>query len=277
MSHLVRPGQNPKRPIDITIGSAGWKFLTFSVVALHRGETISFNSAAQELAIVPLSGRVHADVSGEHFELARRGVFVEMPQVLYSPPRRELQFRATTACEFAIGGAPAEGHYPARLIQPREIRSEIRGGFSATRQVNHLLSHPLPAERLILFEVVVPGGHWAGWPPHCHDGFGHSPYLEETYFFRLDPPHAFGFHRNWTIDRNFDETFTVCDGDVVLVSEGFHSTAAAPNSRLYFLNYLAGDLYDQTRGTAPFDEPNYAWIKQDWNANRVELPLYQTE
>lgn len=274
MNHLIKPRPDCTQPVTITTASAGWSFLTFSIVALDEGESISLNSAEQELAIVPLSGQLEADVSGERFAFGRQGVFVELPQVLYSPPRRELQIRAASRCEFAIGGAPAEGRYPTRLIQTSEIRQEIRGGGSATRQVHHLLSHPLPAEHLILYEVVVPGGHCAGWPPHCHDGYGDSPYLEETYYFRTDPPHAFGFHRNWTVDRHFDETFTVHDGDVVLVTRGFHSTVAAPNSRLYFLNYLAGDLQDERRGTPPFDEPQYAWIKQDWNANRTELPLY---
>ena len=50
-----------------------------------------------------------------------------------------------------------------------------------------MLAHPLPAERLILYEVYVPRGGWSGWPPHCHDGYEGSPYLEETYYFRLDP------------------------------------------------------------------------------------------
>jgi 5-deoxy-glucuronate isomerase len=277
MTHLLRPGQNSTRPIEITVESAGWKFLTFGIVALKRGETASFNSGGRELAVVPLSGRLNADVSGKQLEIGRRGVFIDLPQILYAPPGSELRIRAATDCEFAIGGAPAHGRYPARVIRPREIRSEIRGGGSATRQVNHLLSHPLPAERLILYEVVVPGGHWAGWPPHCHDGYGNSPYLEETYYFRIDPSHAFGFHRNWTIDCSFDETFTVHDGDVVLVTRGFHSTVAAPNSRLYFLNYLAGDLYDEARATPPFDEPSYAWIKQDWNANRTDLPLHKAD
>ena len=36
------------------------------------------------------------------------------------------------------------------------MKQEVRGGGVAVRQVNHILAHPLPAERLILFEVYVP-------------------------------------------------------------------------------------------------------------------------
>ena len=50
------------------------------------------------------------------------------------------------------------------------------------------VGEPLPAEHLILYEVYVPRGTWAGWPPHRHDGVQGSPYLEEVYYFRLDRP-----------------------------------------------------------------------------------------
>ena len=42
------------------------------------------------------------------------------------------------------------------------MKKEFRDGGAARRQVNHVLAAPLPAERLILFEVYVPGGAWFG-------------------------------------------------------------------------------------------------------------------
>ena len=175
--------------------------------------------------------------------------------------------------EFAVGAAPAAGKYPARLFSPDEIRSEVRGGGAARRQVNHILSHPMPAERLILFEVYVPGGAWSGYPPHCHDGYGGSEHLDETYYFRTDPANGLALHRNYRRDVDFDEIFPVRDTDLVLVTQGFHSTAAAPGSNLYFLNYLAGELIDDARKTPPFDDPDYAWLKDNYSANLMQLPL----
>ena len=109
----------------------------------------------------------------------------------------------------------------------------------------------------------MPGGNWSGWPPHCHDRYEGSPFLEETYYFRTDPDYGFGMHRNYRVDTDFDEIFPVYNGELVLVTQGFHSTAAAPNCNLYFLNYLAGELLDEGRGTPPFDDPAFAWIKDD--------------
>ena len=52
-----------------------------------------------------------------------------------------------------------------------------------------------------------------------------------------------------------------------------YSTAAAPNFNLYFLNYLAGELLDEARATPPFDDPALAWLKNDWAANPMPLPV----
>jgi 5-deoxy-glucuronate isomerase len=152
------------------------------------------------------------------------------------------------------------------------MKTEVRGGGGATRQVNHILAHPLPAERLILYEVYVPRGKWSGWPPHCHDGYEGSPYLEETYYFRFDPPNGWGMHRNYRLDSDFDEAFSVVDRDVVMVTQGFHSSAAAPGNHMYFLNYLAGTPRNDERAIPPFFQPEYRWIDGNWDVDAMILP-----
>lgn len=273
MEHLIRPNLNEIVKIDVTPESAGWDSLSFKVVSLKKGQSFRQQTGGNEVALAPLAGKGNAEVGGKQFDLARKGVFTEMAHVLYVPPGHDISVQADADFEFALGGAPAQGKYPLRLFIPAEMKSEVRGGGSSMRQVNHILAHPLPAERLILFEVYVPGGNWSGWPPHCHDRFEGSPYLEETYYFRTNPDYGFGIHRNYRVDTDFDETLPVYDGDLVLVTQGFHSTAAAPNCNLYFLNYLAGDLLDETRATPPFDDPAFAWIKTDWEANPMSLPI----
>lgn len=275
--HLIRPQSDSTVMIDVTPQSAKWDYLSFKVLSLKAGERYTHSTADTEIAVVPLVGQGTFQVGDQQFEVTRKSVFTEMPHLLYVPPGHELTIQAKTDFEVAFGGAPAEGKYPVRLFTPSEMKSELRGGGSATRQVCHVLAHPLPAERLILFEVYVPGGNWSGWPPHCHDGFGGSAYLEETYYFRTDPDYGFGMHRNYRTDNDFDEILPVYNGDLVLVTQGFHSTAAAPNCNIYFLNYLAGELRDDNRGTPPYDDPAFAWIKDDWNANAVNLPLVKPE
>lgn len=275
MTHLIKSNNEQQVVMDITPESANWQYLSYRVLQLKKGESYTHATEGTEIALVPLSGAGDLAVGGQTFSVARAGVFKELPHVLYVPPRHELTVTATDDFEFAIGGAPAEGKYPLRLFAPSEIKTEIRGGGAATRQVNHILAHPLPAERLILFEVYVPGGAWSGYPPHCHDGFGGSGYLEETYYFRMEPENGFGFHRNYRVDTDFDETFTVHNKECVLVTQGFHSTAAAPGSNIYFLNYLAGELLDDARGTPPYDDPQYGHLRGNLDNAGMSLPIVE--
>ncbi len=273
MNHHLHPNLNSQLRLVVTPESAGWRTLSFSALALPMGQTLTHDTGNTEVALVPLAGRGRVTVAGQTYALARASVFDGKPHVLYAPPGTRLVVEAESDFEFALGGAPAEGRYPVRLFRPEEMKSEMRGGGSALRQVNHILAAPLPAERLILFEVYVPGGTWSGWPPHCHDGFGGSPYLEEIYYYRFQPEYGFGVHRNYRRDTDFDETFGVRHGDAVLVTQGFHPTGATPGSNMYFLNYLAGDLLDEARGTPPLDDADFAWMKQDWDGQRLVLPI----
>lgn len=275
--HKLSSVPGPGELLKVTPETAGWDVLDFSVVELAAGETWATETESREVAVVPQRGDFLASVGDQRFSMGRTGVFDEMAPVLYLPPGTRLEIASDAGAEFAVGGAPAEGKYPVRLIEPHEMKTEVRGGGGATRQVNHILAHPLPAERLILYEVYVPRGKWSGWPPHCHDGYEGSPYLEETYYFRFDPPNGWGMHRNYRVDNDFDEAFSVTDRDVVMVTQGFHSSAASPGNHMYFLNYLAGTPVDEERAIPPFFQPEYRWIDGNWDQDPMDLPTVSAE
>ncbi|MEM7092995.1 MAG: 5-deoxy-glucuronate isomerase [Actinomycetota bacterium] len=263
--HIYRPSGGSGVQFAVTPDSAGWQYLSFSVVSLAAGEAFASELADQETAIVPLSGSGTLTAGGETYQVSRTSVFAQMPEVLYLPPGVAVQATTDGAFEFSIGSAPAEGLYPQRLFTPPEMKTEMRGGGAAYRQICHVLAPPIPAERLILYEVYVPRGTWSGWAPHCHDGYDGSPYLEEVYWFKLDPSEGFAMHRNWRVDEPFDETLVLNDGDCALVTKGYHSSVACPGSNMYFLNYLAGELVDSQRTTPPCFHDDFTWIDEAWD------------
>jgi len=273
MNHHLKSNYEEMCVLDVTPESAGWDYLSFSIINLKGKQAYFHTTHDTEIALVPLSGAGKVQVADKNFSLSRSDVFAQKPQVLYAPPGYDLAITTEDRFEFALGGAPATGKYPLRLFMPNEIKSEVRGGGAARRQVNHILAHPLPAERLILYEVYVPGGAWSGYPPHCHDGYGGSAHLDETYYFRIEPQNGVALHRNYRVDTDFEEIFAVKNTDLVLVTQGFHSTAAAPGSNIYFLNYLAGELLNDDRQIPPYDDPDYAWLKADYTSNLMQLPV----
>lgn len=273
-NHLIKPDDRHVEIMRITPASAKWNYLSFTVVKLKAGERYEIDTFGNEVALVPLKGVAMGRVDGINYNLSRKNMWEAMPNVLYAPPRKVVRVSAESAFEFAYGGAPAVGRYPVRLFKPSEQEVVIRGDGMAKRQVNFTLQHPLPAERLILFEVYVSGGMYSGWPPHCHDGFAGSPYLEETYYYRIDPQEdGYALHRNYRIDNDFDEVFTVRDGECVLVTEGFHPVAVPPGNRVYFLNYLAGELQDEDRAKPPYDDPAWADMKNNYMRNEMTYPI----
>jgi 5-deoxy-glucuronate isomerase len=260
------------RGVSVTVGEAGWRFLDFAVHVLGHGESEKLLHPGREVALVLLEGQVHVKTGHGSFHLARRDVFSEPPHVLYVPPSEQVVVEALDEACFSIGGAPAQGRYPLRLFKPEDMRAELRGGGAAIRQVNYLLAAPLPAERLILYEVIAERGTWCGWPPHCHDGHDGSPYLEETYYFRFDREEGYALHRNYRVGTDFDEIFVAGDGDLVLITEGYHTTVVMPGAHMYFLNYLAGELTDQDRVRPPCFDQRHTWITCDWTAGARRLP-----
>ena len=263
--------------IHVTPENAGWDFLSFAVIELQPGESYQARLDDQETALVPLSGAGTVACGDQTFALSRASVFTEMPSIAYAPPRTDITVTvaetAARSFEFAIGSAPADGRYPIRLIEPHQMKRELRGGGQAYRQVNHVLAPPIDAERLILYEVYVPRGTWSGWAPHCHDGRDGSPYLEEVYYFNLEPDTGFVLQRNWRDDEDFDESFAARHGEAVLVTKGYHSSVACPSSHMMFLNFLAGELYDNERTVPPCFDPVFTWIQDDWDHHAWHLPV----
>ena len=250
---LLRKGFDP-----VTPETAGWRWLSFRV----ESGPFAAETASEEVALVPLSGRCRVEAEGEAWELGgRASVFEGMPWALYLP--RDTPYRAEVEGEVAICGARCERRREPVLVRPEDAEIEVRGAGNATRQINHIVKPEFPAERLLVVEVFTPSGNWSSYPPHKHDE-DRPPdevVLEETYYFRTAKPEAFAVQRLYSPRHGLDVTATVRDGDLMLVPYGYHTTAAAHGYDLYYLNALAGER----RSMAAADDPDLAWIRAAWD------------
>ena len=246
-SLLIKPDLAPAAPHvhRITPESAGWRYVGFEVYDLAPGPTLARSLPGREQCLVLLSGRVAVRVGDQDFGTIglRESPFEGKPFAVYAPPRVTVSVTAATACELAVGSAPAEGRLAPRVIRPEEMGEEVRGVGTNTRYIRNVLPASAPAECLQVVEVVTPGGHWSSYPPHKHDSdSAGETQLEETYYHRLARPGGFAFQRVYTHDRTLDETMTVEDRDVVLVPRGYHPVSAAHGFDLYYLNVMAGPV-----------------------------------
>jgi 5-deoxy-glucuronate isomerase len=251
----------------------GYQYLAFEAVKLASGGHHEDETADRELAIVALGGRCSvASSKGEWQNVgARAHVFDGRPHTLYLPPDTSFRITTETGCDLALCYSKAEEEHQARLVTPEEVQVEIRGGGNATRQIHHMIRPEFPAHRLLVVEVYTPAGNWSSYPPHKHDVHNppHEVDLEEIYYYRIARPEGYAIQKVYTADRRIDATLTVRDGELVLVPEGYHPVVAAHGYDVYYLNALAGSA----RSMAASDDPDYAWVRQEWREKDPRLPL----
>ena len=269
MKRIYSSDQTGQVLLDITPEIAGWKYISFRVVRLAEGKTLEADTASNEAVIVPLGGRGRLSFDGNTEALIRNDLFRELADIVYLPPRTKYRVEATGTFEFAVGGAPAEGRLPARIIRKEEIATNVRGAANAARGVSTLLDSDDIAERLTVYEIHTPSGNWSSFPPHRHDTRNNSSYHEETYYYRLQPTDGFAIQRIYTRDTELDVALPVHDGDVVLIHEGYHPVVKAPGTNAYYLNFLAGDV----RKITAVNDPHYDWITKDWKGKPIEIPI----
>jgi 5-deoxy-glucuronate isomerase len=251
------------RVLAVTPESAGWKYVGFEVRRLAAGQQVTLTAAGKETCVVVLTGTADVQVGDLSFLGlgGRKSVFEDAPPgAVYAPAGSRIGIRAGGEAEIALCTAPAAAAGKPRALSGDRMPQEIRGEGSNRRLVRNVLPETEPAERLLVVEVITPGGHWSSYPPHKHDT--DTPpaetQLEETYYHRLDPPQGFAFQRVYTDDRSIDETVCVEDGDVVLVPRGYHPVGAPHGYDLYYLNVMAGPV----RSWIVRDDPAHAWIKR---------------
>ena len=264
----------------ITPGSAGWTYCGLRIVRLTAGETQSFSTNDEELAVLPLAGSATVEVDGRVFELeGRASVFARVTDWAYVPIESDVRITSAAGAELALASARAERRYEPAYVPASDVPIEIRGAGQATRQVTNFLAPGAfdAVDRLIAVEVLSPDGNWSSYPPHKHDDTpGSLANNEEIYYFRVGKvgsvatsDEGFALHRTYTADGSIDETVVVHDGDAFLVPRGYHGpTVAAPGYPLYYLNVMAGPNPERTM--AIVDDPPYAWVRGSWDGMAVD-------
>src|ERR1041384_6079743 len=275
----VRPGSAPGEYIRVTPESAGWEHLSFAARLMNRGEEWETRTDEFEYGLVILGGTCSVHSSrGDWPKIGRRAdVFSGMPHGLYLPPDTTFRVKALSGqLDLAYGWCRGGGSHPPRLVSPESVNIEIRGGGSATRQINSIFPPVFDCERLVGVEVYTPPGNWSSYPPHKHDvhrvdaaGRLLEADLEETYFYKIDRPQGYALQRVYTADSRLDETIVAHNNEIVLVPEGYHPVASAAGYTTYYLNFLAGSA----QSLANSDDPEHAWVKETWGEKDPRVPV----
>lgn len=279
---VVRRAEDGPVLTDITPNSAGWEWCGLRVITLEPGASVTIDTLANELLVVPLVGAADVRCGAQQARLSgRESVFSAITDVVYVGRDRQVDIASPSGGRFALAAARSGREIPFRHVRSHEIVVELRGAGSSSRQVNGLcLPGGVDADRLIVLEVLTPGGNWAGFPPSKHDEERDGECaLEEIAYFEVRADHGgdpVAFQRIVASDeRPIDVLAEVRTGDVVLAPYGWVGpTMAMPGNDVYSLHVLAGPR----RAWLTRDDPAYAWVRQTWTTQVVDprLPLIRS-
>jgi 5-deoxy-glucuronate isomerase len=264
--------------VVLTPEAAGWRYCGLRAAALAPGAMIAFESAGDEVAVLPLEGAFDVTVDGTRYDLeGRPDVWAGPTDFLYAPPGSSVEVGSAGGGRFAVATARGERRFPIRYVTASDVAVEMRGAGASSREVrNFAAAHRFEADRLIAVEVLSPGGNWGSYPPHKHDEVrpGETE-LEEIYHYVVsDGPAGPGLayqHVYGTPERPLELLTTVATGDVVLVPHGWHGPAmAAPGYDLYYLNVMGGP---GERAWRACDDPAHAWVREAWTEETLDPRL----
>lgn len=285
---IVHPGNSddPSVIVAVTPEQAGWDTITFQARRLTAGQSWSFATGGNELALVVLGGQVGVTSNRGDWPAigSRTNVFAGLPSALYLPRATTFTVTAGSDSEFAVAWAATDQDHAPRLVTPGDVSTEIRGGDNATRQINDIIPPGFPCHRLVVVEVYTPSGNWSSYPPHKHDvhktdtaGNVLEADLDEIYYYKLDRPAGFALQRVYTAPESplhragypIDAVLLARNNDVVLVPEGYHPVTSAPGYTTYYLNVLAGSA----QSLANSDDPHHTWVKETYQARDPRAPV----
>ena len=269
------------QPVSLNAKTAGWTYCGIDVYDFSGTNKIfDIDLDNREAVVVPLSAlSVTLQINNKkHLLAGRSGVFAGVADWFYAPVGAKFSLSADTG-EVAVCTAVANKQFPAHHGLANTVPVEPRGAGFATRQVNNIATPDSfqGADRIIICEVLTPGGNWSSWPPHRHDGIAGCPNMnEEIYYFRIGKqlsdhgdPEGHGYFHAYTVDKKVDDTVTLSDGDVYILPAGYHGPSiAAPEYPMYFLNVLAGPAQDRTMAFC--DDPSHHWIREAWQTQKLD-------
>ena len=251
MTLRIGPGANPGIAVEIA--------------DLAAGERLELAADGMERCVVILSGHCSVDVpeAGLHRANlgAREDVFDGRATAVYVPRQRQCQLLGAHAgAQVAIVAAPAADDHEAYVVMPDGLHVERRGRGAWKRTVYDILGPSQPASRLLVGETFSRAGVWSGYPPHKHDREDppNEHRFDEVFYLRVKPRSGFGVLLHYPEGAPRESATVVHDGDIIVLTEGYHSFVAAAEHELYYLWALAGGR----RQLAMRTDPRHAWISQ---------------
>jgi 5-deoxy-glucuronate isomerase len=225
----------------------------FSVLKL-TGTPYTFESQRTEVFILILNGELSITIENPEsvYHFKRGSVFSDPPSGLYIPPETKVSIQALsdpTEAAFCFSSELYIGKNEAKTPTvckkgPSDVSVTDVGRESFRRKVTTVCGAEGETYTLIIGETLSDGGMWSSYPPHKHEKneLPAENKLKEIYYYRINPPHGFGFQGIYSDVSGTESAYMIRDGDAIFIANGYHPVSAAPGYQLYYLWVLCGQV-----------------------------------
>ncbi len=250
----IAPFDNHNRAI-VDVDDPQVPLVYFNRIRLRAGQTFDYRVAGYETCVVPATGTVTVETSGETFAgIGNRGadVWDGEPEGVYVPSGTGARITALTDTETFIAGAKF-----AETLKPFAVRAAeidlVQYGSDDTkthRKIKHILGtkyHDRVGRLLVSELFTVGAGGWSGFPSHKHDtdrrdadGKLIETRHDECYNFRFRPDYGSGLQMLQRVDNEPGDAYHVVDGSTVKIDKGYHPCSVLPGYEMYYFTILGG-------------------------------------
>ena len=226
------------------------------MLIMEDGDVFTFEEANKEIAVLLFEGNVTYEWDGKKVEADRPNCFHYEAYCLLAGKGTKVTVTAHAHSELYIQKTVNEKSFEAVMYDPTNIDVEYKGAGGElmgcmSREIKTFFDlSNAPFSNMVLGEVLNHPGKWSSYPPHHHP-------QPEVYYYRFDYPDGFG--------AGFanGEIYKTTHNGLAVITEGFHSQAAAPGYAMCYawgIRHLDGDPWDKTR----IDDKEHAWL---WEAD----------
>ncbi|HCY99983.1 MAG: 5-deoxyglucuronate isomerase [Rhodobacterales bacterium RIFCSPHIGHO2_02_FULL_62_130] len=245
----IAPFDNQNRAI-VDVDNALVPLVYFNIIRLKAGESFDYRVAGYETCIVPATGTVTVETSGETFaNIGHRGVDVwdGEPEGVYIPSGFPARITARTDTETFIAGAQFAQSLRAFAVRAGDI-DKVQYGSDDTkthRKIKHILgaAYHDRVGRLLVSELFTVGaGGWSGFPSHKHDTdrLPDETRHDECYNFRFRPDYGSGLQMLQRVDNEPGDAYHIVNRSTVLIDKGYHPCCVLPGYEMYYFTILGG-------------------------------------
>jgi 5-deoxy-glucuronate isomerase len=266
----IAPHDNHNRAI-VDVDDTVVPLVYFNIVRLKAGETFDYRVAGYETCVVPATGTVTVETSGETFAaIGNRGVDVwdGEPEGVYVPTDAGARITASTDTETFVAGARFDATLKPFAVRAGDL-DVVQYGSDETkthRKIKHILGtkyHDRVGRLLVSELFTVGAGGWSGFPSHKHDtdrrdgpgGDLTETRHDECYNFRFRPDYGSGLQMLQRVDNESGDAFHVMDRSTVLIDKGYHPCCVLPGYEMYYFTILGGQ---SQRSLKQYFQPTHA-------------------